>query len=171
MVMKEQATLPRSRREFCAGACQVASGAALTALVSACGGGGTSPTSPTPGPGGGSSSPGVSQLTSLNGSVVGGGVQVQATSGPLAAVGGAARVQSTAGSFLVTRTGQDSFTAVTAICTHEACTITGLSGSTYVCPCHGSRFTSGGQVLNGPATVSLQAFATSFSGGMLTIAV
>ena len=96
---------------------------------------------------------------------------MQAASGSLANVGGAARVESTAGSFLVTRTGQDTFTVVTAICTHETCTITGLSGATYVCSCHGSRFSSGGQVLAGPATGSLRTFVTSFSGGTLSITV
>jgi Rieske Fe-S protein len=113
----------------------------------------------------------VSALTEITGTVTGGSVQVQTTSGALAGVGGAARVQPTAGLFLVTRTGQDTFTAVTAVCTHEACTINGLSGTTYVCPCHGSRYNSGGQVLTGPATVSLQTFETAFSGDTLSTAV
>jgi len=121
--------------------------------------------------GGGSSPSATALLAVLTGSMVGGAVQVQAGTGALATVGGAAQVQSPAGSFLVPRTGQDTFTAVTAICTHEACTITGLSGSTYVCPCHGSRFNSGGQVLNGPATVSLRTFVTSLSEDTLSIAV
>ena len=175
--MDGQPRLPRSRREFCAGACQMASGATLAALASACGGsgGGSSPTSPTgmsgDMPGADSSTSATALLALLTGSVVGGAVQVQTASGALATVGGAAQVQSPEGSFLVTRTSQDTFTAVTATCTHEACAITGLSGGTYVCPCHGSRFNSGGQVLNGPATVSLRTFATSFSGDTLSIAV
>lgn len=36
----EQARLPQSRREFCAGACQLASGATLAALASGCSGAG-----------------------------------------------------------------------------------------------------------------------------------
>ncbi|MBN4048107.1 Rieske 2Fe-2S domain-containing protein [bacterium AH-315-O15] len=78
---------------------------------------------------------------------------------------------STAGFIPVTRAGQDSVTVVTALCTHETCTITELSGTTYVCPCHGSRFNNSGRVLAGPATVSLQTFATSFSGGTSSITV
>lgn len=164
---------PQSRREFCAGACQMASGATLAALASACsgGGGGASPTSPSGMSGGGSSTSATAQLSVMTGSVVGGAVQVQTGSGALGTVGGAAQVQSSAGTFLVTRTGQNTFAAVTATCTHEACAITGLSSGTYVCPCHGSRFTSGGQVLNGPATASLRTFATSLSGDTLSIAV
>ena len=88
---------------------------------------------------------------------------------PLAAVGGAALVQSSADSFLVAHTGPDTFTALTATCTHQACTITGLSGNSYVCPCHRSRFDQSGRVLNGPASTALRSFATSFAAGVLTI--
>ena len=119
---------------------------------------------------GGTSTPGgTSSLPTLSGSVVGGNVQVQTASGALATVGGVARVQSSVGSFLVTRTSQQTFMAVTAICTHEQCTITGLDGAIYVCPCHGSRYNTGGQVLSGPATQSLQQFATAFADGVVSI--
>ena len=80
------------------------------------------------------------------------------------------RACSPAGFIPVTRTGQDSVTVVTALCTHETCTTAELAGTTYVCPCHGSRFNNSGRVLAGPATVSLQTFATSFSGGTSSIA-
>ena len=41
-------------------------------------------------------------------------------------VGGAALVRTSVRDFLVARTAQDAFTALTATCTHEACTITGF---------------------------------------------
>src|SRR5207253_7587110 len=84
-------------------------------------------------------------------------------------VGGAVLVQSSAGNFLVSRTAPDTFAALTAVCTHEGCTITGYESSTYTCPCHGSQFSTTGGVLRGPAGRSLQSFATTFANGTLTI--
>ena len=146
-----------SRREFCAHACQAASLAAASALWQACGGNSTSPSNSTP-------------LPTINASAAAGtlSVTVDAAS-PLAAVGSAALVQSNAGNALVTRTGQDTFAAMTAVCTHEACTVTGVSGSTFVCPCHGSQFSSTGGVVKGPAALPLRQFTARFSGNVLTI--
>jgi len=86
-------------------------------------------------------------------------------------VGGAALVESVAGVFLLSRTSASAFTAVDAICSHESCTITGVDGNAYVCPCHGSRYNRSGQVLAGPAKASLRQFATSFTDGVVTIAL
>jgi nitrite reductase/ring-hydroxylating ferredoxin subunit len=149
-----------SRRTFCVQACQTASCLALGSLVQACGGGG------------GSAPSNVPQLSLVNGSVSGVTVVIQVDSAsPLATVGGAAQVRSSGGVFLVSRTAQDSFTALTAMCTHEACTITGFDSSAYICPCHGSRFNTRGGVLNGPATTALRTFATQFSNNVLTISL
>jgi cytochrome b6-f complex iron-sulfur subunit len=63
---------------------------------------------------------------------------------------------------------QDDFSVLTAICTHEACTVNGFSNSRFLCPCHGSQYSTAGAVLVGPATRSLQQFAASFSNGTLT---
>jgi Rieske Fe-S protein len=148
-----------TRRTFCAQACQAASCVAFGALAVACGGGGSSPSN-------------VPQLTSVNGTVSGSSVQVQIdSSSPLAAAGGAAFVRSNGGSFLVARTGQDTFSALTTVCTHETCTITGFDSSNFVCPCHGSRFSTTGRVVNGPASAPLRTFATSFSNNVLTISL
>ncbi len=38
-----------------------------------------------------------------------------------------------------------------AHCTHLGCVIDHQQNGEMICPCHGSRFTTGGQVLNGPA--------------------
>ena len=161
----------QSRREFCAGACHAVSGVALAALAAACSGGGGSPTSPSEGGGGGGGGGGAGSLTTVTGQAVAGGVQVQAGTGPLASVGGRALVQSPQGSFLLARTGEAAFTALTAICTHEQCTITGLDGAIFVCPCHGSRYNGSGQVVTGPALQALQTFATAFDNGVVTIQV
>ena len=138
----------------------MASGATLATLFSACGGG--SPTSP---------SGMASMLGVLSGRFTGSGVQVTVGGSALADAGGAVLVESTAGVFLLARTSSSGFSAVDAICSHESCTITGTDGNTYVCPCHGSRYNRGGQVLAGPARASLRQFATTFTDGVVTIAV
>jgi cytochrome b6-f complex iron-sulfur subunit len=153
---------PVSRRQFCAGACQVASGATLATLFAACGDGSSSPTSPS-----GTASP----LGVLSGRFTGSAVQVTVAGTPLADVNGAALVESTAGVFLLAQTSATVFTAVEAICTHEGCTINGADGSTYVCPCHGSRYNRTGQVLAGPARASLRQYRTTFAEGVVTISL
>ncbi|MET0213598.1 MAG: Rieske (2Fe-2S) protein [Vicinamibacterales bacterium] len=155
-------TTPVSRRRFCAEACQMASCATLATLFSACDEGSSSPTSPS-GMG--------SKLGVLSGRFTGSTVQVTAAGSPLADVGGAALVESTAGVFLISRTSASAFSAIDAVCTHEGCTITGLAGDTYVCPCHGSRYSLNGQVTGGPARASLRRYATTFADGVVTIAI
>jgi Rieske Fe-S protein len=47
--------------------------------------------------------------------------------------------------------------AVSATCTHQRCTIY-LAAGGFACPCHGAKFTLGGNVTVGPATRSLTHF-------------
>lgn len=151
-----------SRREFCQQACQAASLAALGVLLPACGG---SPTSPS---GGGSNVPTLPTLSST----ISGGVftlTIDAAS-PLNTVGNAALVNASNRGFLVGRTSNDTFVALTAICTHQACTITGFQNQQYVCPCHGSIYAMSGARISGPAPRALQTFGTSFANGILTVA-
>jgi Rieske Fe-S protein len=90
---------------------------------------------------------------------------------PLATVGSAALVQYSNSALLVARTAQDTFVALTAICTHQNCTITNFSNATYTCPCHGSQFNTNGQVTKGPANTSLKKYQTAFANNQLTITV
>ena len=152
-----------SRRRFCAGACQVASGATLATLFTGCGGG--SPTSPS---GGGGN---VTTLGTVSGRFTTGRVDVTVAGTALASEGGAALVESVAGVYLLSRTSATSFTAVEAVCTHEGCTVSNADGDQYVCPCHGSRYSRSGQVLRGPAVASLRRYTTSFTDGVVTIAI
>jgi Rieske Fe-S protein len=148
-----------TRREFCAHACQAAS-LLVAGSFAACGGSPTSPSSSAP------------PLNSVSGTVSGRTISIAVDgTAALAATGSAATVQTSLGTFLVARTGQTSFVALTATCTHEGCTITGFDGSQYVCPCHGSRFSTAGSVVNGPATRALQQFPTQFANGVLTFTV
>jgi cytochrome b6-f complex iron-sulfur subunit len=80
-----------------------------------------------------------------------------------------ALVNSSAGNFLVTRTGTDTFIALTAQCTHEACVVSNSSGQSFVCPCHGSEFDTTGHVIVGPAVAPLRQFQTQFANNVLTI--
>jgi len=164
----------QTRREFCTQACRLLSvaavGGSLATALESCGGGGglTSPD----GRGGGTNGGSASSLPTISGSLSGGTVSVSLdSSSPLAAVGSAALVQTSGGLFLVAHVAQDTFTAVTAMCTHEACTITGFSGQSFVCPCHGSRFSTSGQVQSGPAVRSLRSYGTRVANDVLTFSV
>jgi Rieske Fe-S protein len=119
---------------------------------------------PPPKDGGG----GTSTLPTLTGQFANSRVQVTTTSA-LANVDSAALIESIAGLFLVARTSLTTFTAIDATCTHEGCTVNGLNGAIYVCPCHGSRYNRNGQVVNGPAKAALRQYNTSFANDVLTI--
>ena len=91
--------------------------------------------------------------------------------GALATVGGLATTQTSLGNFLLARTGDATVTALTAICTHEGCTVSNLSGSQFVCPCHGSTFNASGSVANGPAIVPCSSFRRQVANGVVTFTV
>ena len=158
----------QTRRDFCAHVCRAASlaalGGALGAVAQGCGSG-SNPAGPS---GGGS----FQQLPVVSATSGGASVSVTVDSAsPLATVGNAVLAQSAAGDFLVARTGQNTFVALTATCTHQLCTITGYANGTYLCPCHGSEFTTNGAVVSGPAFSPLRQFATQFAGDLLTISL
>src|SRR5262245_39921746 len=95
-----------TRREFCIHSCQVVSLAAIGPASQACGG--ASPTSPS------SQVPALPTITCTpSGGVL--LVTIDAAS-PLSSTGSAALVRSSAGDFLVSRSGQNTFVALTAIC-------------------------------------------------------
>ena len=155
--------LPKeTRRQFCTHGCRALSvaalGGALASLLESCGGGSpTSANSATP-------------LSIVNATIANGAIVVSIdSSSPLSAVGGAALVRSSAGDVLVAHTAQNSFTALSSICTHQNCEITGFAGQTFVCPCHGSQFNTSGGVVSGPASSPLHQFQTQFSNNVLTI--
>jgi Rieske Fe-S protein len=60
------------------------------------------------------------------------------------------------------RTGTDAFDAFSMACSHEGCLTEIVDGQRFDCPCHFSRFDSNGDVVNGPATRSLQKLPTSY---------
>ena len=64
---------------------------------------------------------------------------------------------------IVVRTGDATFVALSAVCTHAGCTVRYAAGAHDIaCPCHGSTFALDGTVTRGPATRPLAEFATTF---------
>lgn len=152
----------QTRRQFCLHVCRAASLATLGGALVALEGCGGNPA----GPGGGA----FQSLATVAGTLGNGSLSVTVdAASPLAAVGSAALVQSAAGYFLLAHTAQDTFAALTANCTHQACLVSGYGSGTFVCPCHGSQFTTDGRVVAGPAPTALRQYATSFSGGVVTV--
>jgi Rieske Fe-S protein len=73
----------------------------------------------------------------------------------------------------VTRTSETAVVAVSRRCTHQGCTVLLPSGPGrgLDCPCHGSRYTTAGAVLNGPAVLPLPAFPARIQGTEVVITV
>lgn len=59
----------------------------------------------------------------------------------------------------VQKTGEDAYSALLMTCTHRGCELN-FGGGIYTCPCHGSEFSSSGEVLEGPADKNLKSFKT-----------
>lgn len=152
--MLPQAT--STRRDFCARACRAASVLAAVGLA----GCGLGPTAPV-----------ISELSSAEGSVSDRTISVVIAGSPLTSAGSVAFVATSLGPFLVARPSTSSFVALSAICTHQGCTITGFADNEFVCPCHGSHFTTDGTVATGPAQFSLHQYPTNFDGAVLTFDV
>jgi cytochrome b6-f complex iron-sulfur subunit len=73
-------------------------------------------------------------------------------------------------SVIIANTGGGNFVALSAVCTHQGCTV-GYSAASnnFPCPCHGSVFSSTGAVVNGPASTALKSYTVSKAGNVLTI--
>ncbi len=62
------------------------------------------------------------------------------------------------------------FTAVQVACTHEGTSINYVAAQNqFVCPLHGSTFSSSGSVVVGPATRSLKKYSITITGTTLTV--
>ncbi|MEX2568784.1 MAG: Rieske (2Fe-2S) protein [Cyclobacteriaceae bacterium] len=75
----------------------------------------------------------------------------------------------TAAKLLVVNTGQE-YQALTSVCTHSQCDRNwSFSNDVFTCSCHGSRFTTEGAVVQGPATQPLKTYNTTLENQLLKI--
>jgi Rieske Fe-S protein len=66
---------------------------------------------------------------------------------------------------VITQPRAGSFQAFTAVCTHQGCTVSSVSGGTINCPCHGSKFSlTNGSVVAGPAPSALAPVSIKVQG-------
>ncbi|CAN3127836.1 ubiquinol-cytochrome c reductase iron-sulfur subunit [Mycobacterium sp. smrl_JER01] len=68
------------------------------------------------------------------------------------------------GQVVVTQPVAGDFQAFSAVCTHTGCLINDVSDGTINCPCHGSKFSLDGAVVNGPAQRPLEPVAVTVQG-------
>lgn len=135
------------RRTFCA--CALAAG-----FATACGGGG----------GGGSSAPAPQPVpTGLI-------TTTDTKAGLLAAASPTTRDYRNQGNLFLVRDATGIY-AMTAICTHQGCTVGLPAGTSITCPCHGSQYDLNGGNLIGPAALPLVHFAVTEAtpGGLLQV--
>lgn len=90
--------------------------------------------------------------------------------GPASAVPVGGGVIYAAQKVVVTQPAAGQFHGFSAICTHQGCTLSSVSGGTINCPCHGSKFNiSNGSVAHGPAQRPLPGRQVSDQGGQLRL--
>jgi len=71
---------------------------------------------------------------------------------------------------IVICTGSGAYTALSASCTHEGCTVSYDKTSTHlVCPCHGGVFSNTGAVVSGPPPSALTKYTVTKNGNVLTV--
>ncbi len=154
-----------SRRDFfvkSAGAIAVVSSSGLiSTIITSC----TSPTAPN-----GNYSP----LSTIQKTAVNNEITIDIPSSPIASKSTRALVEyNNGGSILVEHNSDDTYKALSGICTHQSCVISGFdtNKSVFVCPCHGSRFDLSGNVIQGPAGSKLRGYNTRIENNSLIITV
>lgn len=65
---------------------------------------------------------------------------------------------------VVTQPAAGEFKGFSAVCTHTGCVLNEIADGTINCPCHGSKFSLDGEVVNGPAKKPLEAVAVRVQG-------
>ncbi|MCH9641220.1 MAG: Rieske (2Fe-2S) protein [Actinomycetia bacterium] len=73
------------------------------------------------------------------------------------------------GDVVVTQPVAGDFKGFSAVCTHTGCLINEVADGTINCPCHGSKFSLEGEVLNGPATRPLNTEAITVQGDSILL--
>lgn len=133
-----------SRRDLLVRGGAVGLGVAAVGVLAACGGSSSGGTAGAGGSGGGANG----ALAKVSDIPVGGALLARVNGKPVMLV------QQTAGQI----------TALSAICTHQGCTVMAAKGE-LECPCHGSVFGLDGSVKQGPAPSPLPPVDVHVSGG------
>ena len=75
------------------------------------------------------------------------------------------------GKYVVTHPKKGVFKCFTAVCTHQGCTVAGVSGGRIHCPCHGSQFSATtGKAVHGPAKRALGSKRIKIAKGRISLA-
>ena len=74
------------------------------------------------------------------------------------------------GDVVVTQPVTGDYQAFSAVCTHSGCLINQVADGTINCPCHGSKFSLDGQVVNGPAARPLTPVSVEVQGDSIVLA-
>ena len=92
---------------------------------------------------------------------------------PLNKVGGSVIVDSTAGKIAIVRTGDATFVAASAICTHKGAVVEyDAAKKQFSCPKHGSKFDgTTGAVVKGPADEPLQTYTATGSATSVSVKI
>jgi cytochrome b6-f complex iron-sulfur subunit len=154
-----------SRREFIvksAGTLAVIStGGIVSTIITSCNG--SSPSGPS----------NVSAMSVIQGSVSNNEISISiGTSSPIANKNTRALVEYANGRAIIAEhDSDDTFRAISGICTHQGCIVTDFDGTNnaFVCPCHGSRFDLSGNVVQGPAPSKLREYSTRIENNALII--
>ena len=91
---------------------------------------------------------------------------------PLNKVGGSVTVDSAKGKIVIARTGDASFSAVSAKCTHKGGPIKYDSAAKiFACPWHGSKYGTDGSNQGGPSDTPLASYPAKGTAGSVTVTV
>ena len=103
-------------------------------------------------------------------------ISVKVASFPgLATVGQPVKLSHSVGLIAVKRTGASTFSAVSTVCTHQGCEID-VTGASFECPCHNSRFDSDGHVTRQPqgtsgSATNLPTYTTKYDSATDTLTI
>ena len=88
----------------------------------------------------------------------------------LSTAGGSLVVDAPNDTIIVVRVSDTEVVAVSDICTHSGCeNLYTASSRTFDCPCHGSKFSLTGQVINGPARRALKVYTATLANNTVTV--
>jgi Rieske Fe-S protein len=153
-----------SRREFfvkSAGAIVVVSASGfINTIITSCSSNPTDPGNLTP-------------LSTIQGTVANNEITIALASSPIENKNTRALVvyNNNNGAIIVEHKSDDTFKAISGICTHQGCKVSDYDGSqsVFICPCHNSRFDLNGNVKQGPATSKLGSYSTRVENNSLII--